>query len=150
MKKLSIVIAGLMFSGMASAVPFATSGTLNQVQCPNLNEDVRINLTTGVEAGVHCRAAAGAVPARVAIAACHASGMQKSRTITSRTVAAVPPATEPTVITGCVVGVDGCTQSTAIGPAMPGSTTLVGTVNIGYPGGGACTAAAADTAAAAL
>lgn len=151
MKKLYMVIAGLMFSGAASAVQLAGSGTVNQVQCPNLNEDVSINLTTGVQAGVACRAATGSgatlVPARVAIAACHASGMQKSRTITSKTVAAVPPATEPTIVTGCVVGAADptCEQSTAVGAAMPGATTLAGTVNIGYPGTGECTAAIAET-----
>lgn len=152
MNKLSIVIAGLLFSGAASAVQFTTSANLTQVDCPNLNEDVRLNLTTGVVAGTNCRAASGtgatAIPARVAIAACHTGGMQKSRSITQRTDSSTSP---PTIITGCVVGTDaGCAVATATGAAVPGATTLAGTVNIGYPGTGACTAAAAETQAGTL
>ena len=152
MKKFSIVMAGLMLSGAASAVQFTASGNLNQVDCPNLNEDVRINLTTGVVAGTNCRAASGsgatAVPARVAIAACHTGGMQKSRSITQRTDTSVTP---NVIVTGCVVGTDaGCAVATATGAAVPGATTLAGTVNIAYPGTGACTAGSAETQAGTL
>ncbi len=154
MKKLSIIIAGLMFSGAASAVQFAANGTLDQVACANLNEDVSVRLTTGVVAGINCRSGSTnpAQPDRVAIAACHTSGMQKSRTVTQRTDPPVAPSTTPTVVTGCTVGAadPGCAQVTVIGAAMPGATTLAGTVNVGYPGGGACTVGGADTRAAAL
>lgn len=149
MKKLSIVIAGLMFAGAASAVQFPASGLLLQQECANLNEDVRMNLTNGVVAGVNCRPADGALPARVAIAACHTGGMQKSRSTTRRVIPATQ--TEPeTVVTGCATGSEGCTVVPVTGASMPGATTLLGTVNIAYPGTGACTAVAAETQAGTL
>ena len=147
MKKFSIVIAGLAFSCAASAVQFPASGQLLQQECANLNEDVNLNLTNGVVAGVNCRAAVGAVPARVAIAACHTGGMQKSRNTTQRTDTTTTP---PTIVTGCATGSAGCTVVPVVGAAMPGATTLAGTVNIAYPGTGACTAGAAETQAGTL
>jgi hypothetical protein len=154
MKKLYIVIAGLMFSGAASAVQFGATGTLNRVDCQNLNEDVRINLTAGVVAGANCRFGSTnpAQPDRVAIAACHSAGMQKSRSITQKTIAAVPPATQPTIVTGCTVGTSDptCAVVQATGAAVPSATTLAGTVNIEYPGSGACTAGVAETVAGTL
>lgn len=148
MKKLSIVIAGLMFSGAASAVQFGASANLNQVDCPNLNEDVRINLTAGVVAGTNCRAA-GALPARVAISACHTGGMQKSRSVTQRTDPPAVPGGPNVIVTGCTVGAadPGCAVNTVTGAAVPGATTLAGTVNVAYPGGGACTAIIAEATA---
>ena len=73
MKKITLLLAGLMASGMASAVPFSSTGLLTQTACPNLNENVTISLTTGVVAGVTC------TTGRVAIAACATNGMVKSR-----------------------------------------------------------------------
>lgn len=150
MKKLSIVIAGLMFSGAASAIQFSANGPLLQQECANLNEDVTINLTNGVVAGVNCRAAAGAVQARVAIAACHTGGMQKSRSTTQRTVAGANPGDADVVTTGCATGSAGCTVVPVTGASIPGATTLLGTVNIAYPGTGTCTAATAETQAGTL
>jgi len=150
MKKFSIVIASLMFSGAASAIQFPTSGLLIQQDCLNLNEDVRLNLTAGVVAGVNCRSNSTnpLLPNRVAIAACHTAGMLKSRSITQRTDTTVTP---NVVVTGCVVGTDaGCAVSTVSGASVPGATTLAGTVNIGFPGTGSCTVGVADTAAGAL
>ncbi|MBX9764513.1 MAG: hypothetical protein K2Y24_16105, partial [Pseudomonadaceae bacterium] len=59
MKKVSLVLAGLMFSGMASAaLTLDTNGQLTLVDCPGaaggaspLIEDVNISLTAGVRAG---------------------------------------------------------------------------------------------------
>lgn len=150
MKKLYFVIAGLMFSGAASAIQFPQSGQLLQQECANLNEDVRINLTNGVVAGVNCRAAAGLVPGRVAIAACHTGGMQKSRNTTQRTDPGANPGDPDVVTTGCVSGTPGCTVVPVTGASIPGATTLAGTVNIAFPGTGACTAAAAETQAGTL
>lgn len=152
MKKLSIVIAGLMFSGAAFAVQFPATGPLLQQECANLNEDVTLTLTNGVVAGVNCRAAAAGVVARVAIAACHTGGMQKSRSTTQRIVPADPAVvgSVATTVTGCATGSTGCTVVPVTGASMPGATTLLGTVNIAYPGTGACTAAAAETQAGTL
>lgn len=150
MKKISIVIAGLLFSGAASAVQFPQTGPLLQQECANLNEDVTIGLTNGVVAGVNCRAvASGTLQARVAIAACHTGGMQKSRSTTQRIIPATD--TEPaSTVTGCVTGSEGCTVVPVTGASVPGATTLAGTVNIAYPGTGACTAATAETQAGTL
>lgn len=147
MKKLSIVIAGLMFSGVASAVQFPASGPLLQQECANLNEDVTMNLTNGVVAGVNCRAAAAGVVPRVAISACHTGGMQKSRSTTQRVDTSVTP---NVTTTGCATGSAGCTVVPVTGAAMPGATTLLGTVNVAYPGTGACTAVTAETQAGTL
>ena len=80
MKKITLLLAGLMASGMASALPFAASGQLQVGVCNLLNEDVNLSLTTGVVAGVSCDAT------RVAIATCHTAGMVKSRNVGTKTI----------------------------------------------------------------
>lgn len=143
MKKISLAVAGLLFSGLASAVQLAASGSVTVLQCTNLNEDVSINLTTGVTAGVDCTSA------RVALAACHTAGMQKSRSVGQKTVVdtSVTPNTSSTV--SCTVGdADKDCKSVAVtGAAVPSSTTIKGTVNNQYPGTGACTASVAENVA---
>lgn len=140
MNKIALIFSGLMFSGMASAVPLAASGPVTMVDCNLLNEDVRINLSTGVFAGVSCNATA------IALSACHSAGKQTSRSVPVRDVAAVagPPAI-PAHIETCVIDQADptCVMRTVTGPAMPAATTLLGTVNTQYPGG-QCTAAAAE------
>lgn len=143
MKKITLLFVGLMASGLASAVPFASTGTLQMDVCTNLNEDVNINLTTGVVAGVSCTAN------RVAIAACHTAGMLKSRTVGQKTIqvpdtseGADPNATVEEVVS-CTVGADpDCEATTTSGAAVASATTTRGTVNTVYPNSGACTSAA--------
>ncbi|MNF92737.1 hypothetical protein D3C84_753890 [compost metagenome] len=151
MKKITLLFAGLMASGLASAVPFASTGQLQVGVCNNLNEDVSINLTTGVVAGVSCTAN------RVAIAACHTAGMVKSRSVGQKTIqvpdtseGAAPDATVPQVVS-CSIGTadPACTGTPVSGAAFATATTTRGTVNTIYPGGGACTSAARPDAVAA-
>ncbi|WP_155718711.1 hypothetical protein [Ectopseudomonas mendocina] len=143
MKKITILLAGLMVSGFASAVPFASTGQLEMSSCNNLNENVTINLTTGVVAAVHCNSS------RVAIAACHTAGMVKSRTVGQKTIqvpdtsdGAAAGATVDQVVS-CTVGQadPACTNTQVNGAAFATATTTRGTVNTVYPGGGACTGA---------
>ena len=132
MKKFSLVLAGLMISGMASAVQLDGVGgmVMRTGDCQTLlNEDVRINLTTGVVAGVHCNTT------RVAISACHTAGRK-----VSRSVEVVTPC-DTTANPQCT---DTVTVSTVQGPAMASATSNRGTVTSGYPGGD-CTAATAET-----
>lgn len=132
MKKITLLLAGLMASGMASAVQLTgAGGTVQRIPpCDTLlNEDVRINLTTGVEAGVHCNAT------RIAIATCHTGGRQVGRS------AQVTTPCDQVANPGCT---DTVTTSTVTGPAMAYATTNRGTVISGYPGG-ACTAGTAET-----
>lgn len=143
MKKTTILLAGLMMSGLASAVPFSSTGQLEMSVCDNLNENVTINLTSGVVAAVHCNAS------RVAIAACHTAGMVKSRTVGQKTIQvpdtsedAEPGATVDQVVS-CTVGQadQACANTQVNGAAFATATTTRGTVNTVYPGGGACTSA---------
>lgn len=146
MKKISIAVAvvGVLFSGLASAIQLPSSGAVRQTVCSNLNEDVTINLTTGVVAGVSCTSS------RVALAACHTGGMQKSRSVGQKTVAGTDAQGNPTSTTvSCTVGTadPACATVTVTGAAVPSSTTNAGTVNNQYPGTGACTPAVAENVA---
>lgn len=143
MKKITLLLAGLMMSGLASAVPFPSTAQLEMNDCNNLNENVTINLTTGVVAAVHCNAS------RVAIAACHTAGMVKSRTVGQKTIH-VPdtsenaaPGAEVDQVVSCSVGDADpeCANTQVNGAAFATATTTRGTVNTVYPGGGACTGA---------
>ena len=148
MKKISVAIAGLLFSGLASAVPLSASGLLPVTVCANLNEDVNISLTTGVVAGFSCTSA------RVAIAACHTAGMLKSRSVGRKNVTipdpsptAAPGATI-TVVQSCTVGTadPACVSTPVTGAAVATATSARGTVNTQYPGTGACATAAVPDA----
>lgn len=135
MKKITLLLAGLMASGMASAVEFGSSGLLTQTDCTNLNENVSINLTTGVVAGVSCTAD------RVAIAACHSAGMLKSRQAPRKdeVVNAGTPQ-EATIKVSCTIGPADptCAPTPVSGAAVASATTTRGTVNTVFPNTGAC------------
>ncbi|CAL95970.1 hypothetical protein [Azoarcus olearius] len=132
MKKISFLIAGLLISGVASAVQLTTSGQVRMTDCALLNEDVQINVTSGVVAGVGCNARA------IAITTCHTAGRTTSRTVN------VCANTDGDPNTG-VGGNEDCTQTqTTTGPAVASATTLAGTVTPQYPGG-TCSAGTAET-----
>lgn len=143
MKKLSVLLMGLVFSGAAfsqvATGTVALTGTdfVRTNTCGLLNEDVRINLTTGVEAGVDCAAN------RIAMAACHTGGRTVSR---STTVVTNAPCGGVNPDNSAQPACETATQ-TVTGPAMAGASTANGTVISLYPGG-ACSAAAAVTNAA--
>lgn len=131
MKKLTLVLAGLMFAGTASAVQLTASGPVTIADCSLLNEDVRINLSTGVVAGVSC------TDDVIALSACHSAGKTTSRTVPIREVAATTVAPIiPAHIESCVLDeADAtCVVTPVEGPAMPTATTALGTVNTQYPG----------------
>lgn len=133
MKKITLLIAGLMASGMASAVELDASGPVTVLDCTLLNEDVTINLTTGVNAGVDCSGTT------IAMSACHTAGRVTSRSaMIDESGAGCGPA-PATPCTGTLV-------STPVeGAAMPTATTAAGTVISQYPGTGVCDATKAET-----
>lgn len=139
MKKLTLVLAGLMISGAASAVQLESSNPVTIADCALLNEDVRINLSTGVLAGVSC------TPNVIALSACHSAGKVTSRTVPVRIVAetGVAPNVIPAHLESCLVGSADCNVTEVTGAAMPTATTALGTVNTQYPGAN-CSAGAAE------
>lgn len=141
MKKFTLILAGLMVSGMASAVQLTQSNSVSMEDCAPLNENVRINLSNNVHAGVMCNDNA------VALSACHTGGKVTTRSVPVKTIAAVPADGIPEHLVSCTVGAADpeCTLTDVKGPAMPAATTILGTVNTQYPGGGTCTAAGAET-----
>lgn len=137
MKKITLLLAGMMASGMASAVTFDQSGSLKMTDCePLLNENVSINLSTGVVAGVSCDATG------IALAACHTSG----RT-TAREVEVLIASTDANALPGTLVSQDPKVYETATGPAVATGSTFQGTVVPLYPEADACTSTVAETAA---
>jgi hypothetical protein len=139
MKKITFVLAGLMFSGVASAVQLESSGPVTIADCALLNEDVRINLSAGVFAGVSC------TPTVIALSACHSAGKVTSRTVPVRLVpeSGEAPNIIPAHLESCIVDSDGCVVTPVTGAAMPTATTALGTVNTQYPGA-LCAAGAAE------
>jgi hypothetical protein len=139
MKKISLLVACLVASGMASAIEFPASGQLQVGVCNLLNEDVNLSLTTGVVAGVSCNAN------RVAIATCHTAGMVKSRNVGTKTIQ-VDDGNGNMVDqeVSCSIGAadPACAGTTITGAGIANATTRRGTVTTSYPGTGACTSAA--------
>ncbi|UTW06717.1 hypothetical protein [Pseudomonas benzenivorans] len=135
MKKITLLFAGLMASGVASAVELTGTGPVRMTDCALLNEDVSITLTTGVEAGVSCDADS------IVISACHTAGRTTSRSANVTTCVN----TDGDATTGVNGNEDCSTAPQAVaGPAMPTASTLAGTVISEYPAG-ACSAADAET-----
>jgi hypothetical protein len=144
MKKFTLLLAGLMASGMASAVQLTTSGNVTMTDCPPLNEDIRLNLSSNVQAGVSCG------PTNVvALSACHTGGKVTQRTVPVVLVAADEDTGVPEHYETCDLNADpaiaGCANTPVTGPAMPAATTAMGTVSTQYPGGDSCTAAGAES-----
>lgn len=141
MKKITLILAGLIVSGAASAVQLESSGPVTMVNCALLNEDVNITLTTGVEAGVSCDAES------IVISACHTAGRVTSRSANVTTCVN----TDGDGATG-VGGNEDCTTAPQAveGPAMPTASTLAGTVVSQYPAGNCSAADAESNATAAL
>jgi hypothetical protein len=143
MKKITLVIAGLMFSGAASAaLTLPGSGEVLMTDCALLNEDVSINLTAGVVAGVGCDVADNAIT----LTTCHTSGKTVNRTVGRKPNTAAGAPAGSTV--DCVIGAADplCVATEVNGATQPSASTLQGTVSAQYPGT-ACTAANAKTTA---
>lgn len=143
MKKTALILAGLMVSSMASAVQLTQSGRVLMTQCAPLNEDVQLNLSANVQAGVFCNPTNNVV----ALSACHTGGKLSQRTVPVVTVPENAATGVPEHLESCNLNanpaVPGCANTPVQGPAMATATTALGTATTQYPGG-ACTAAAAE------
>ena len=142
MKKITLLLAGLMVSGVASAVTLTQSGSVAMTDCPPLNEDVRLNLSANVQAGVTCTNTV------VALAACHTGGKVTQRTVPVVLVPADATTGVPEHYETCDVNaipaIPGCANTAVTGPAMAAATTAMGTTSTQYPGGDVCTAQGAE------
>lgn len=124
MKKISLLFAGLLVCGYASAVQFKVSGTLLDTDCALLNESVKLNLSKDVVAGAACNAKA------IAFTACHTAGRTTQRTAPKCTD------TDGDATTG-LAGKEDCSATETeqvTGAAVASATTLAGTVTPQYPG----------------
>ena len=134
MKKITILLAGLLVSGYASAVTFtSTSGKLLDTDCTLLNESVTINLSKDVVGGASCNARA------IALTTCHIGGRKTQRNAPKCTD------TDGDADTG-LLGKEDCSATETeqvTGAAVASATTLAGTVQQQYPGA-TCTAGLAE------
>ncbi|WP_313103255.1 hypothetical protein [Stutzerimonas nitrititolerans] len=138
MKKITLLLAGMMASGMVSAVTFDQTDSLKMTDCPNLlNENVQINLSNGVVAGVSCNATG------IAIGGCHTAG----RT-TAREVEVLVASPDPNAAPGTLVSQNPKVYRTAKGPAVATGSTFQGTVVSLYPEAASCTSTVAESTAA--
>lgn len=134
MKKFALLIVGVMSSGLVHAVPFEASGAFRMTDCSLLNENVQINLSQGVRAGVICNAATG-----VAVGTCHIGGRTAARE-----VEVLVPSTDPNAPAGTLVSQNPPVFATRTGPVVATASTRQGTVVPLYPQGAACTSAIAE------
>lgn len=136
MKKITLFLAGVMASGMVSAVEFDKSGLLKMTDpgCDALlNENVNINLSSGVNAGAICGATG------IALAACHTGGRTTSREV-EMLIADPQDATK-------LISQSPKKYETVTGPAVATASTFQGTVVSTYPKADKCTAKVSETAA---
>lgn len=136
MKKFSLLLACLMASGTASAVKLEQSGLLKMTDAGCdvlLNENVNLNLTTGVKAGAVCGAAG------IAVATCHTGGRTTSREV--EVLIADPNDPKKLISQNPKV------YATKKGPAVATASTVQGTVVSLYPEATACDTTIAETAA---
>lgn len=137
MKKITLLVACVMASGMAHAVKFETSGLLKMTDtnCDLLlNENVSLQLSASVKAGASCSTTG------IAMAACHTAGRTTSREV-EVLIADPNDATKLISQTPKV-------YKTQTGPAVATGSTFQGTVVPTYPAATACDATVAETAAA--
>jgi hypothetical protein len=115
MKKIALIIAGVMVTGMAQAATktLTDSGNLLAQDATMLNEDVTINLSSNVVAGI-----AYDNLTEIVIATCHEGGRTVARNVT---------------VTSTVNNVTTTSTTIKEGAEMPTATTLQGTVIKEYP-----------------
>ena len=121
MKKITLLLVGLMASGVASAESVVLTGSSNPVGnavCTLLNEDVSINLSNNVVGGVEC------TDVGISIAACHTAGRIATRTQDVETC------TTDAGVTTCTTA-----PKSVTGASVAYATTAKGTVTSDYPGG---------------
>lgn len=146
MKSLSVFAACMLFAGVAQAtVQYEVSGVLAVSDCPAglLSEDVRVNLSTNVQAGIECNAS------QVAVGTCSIAGRTTSRTVEELDCTSAPGPDDrfgnPTTVETCVPFVPPQFTETEGAVIYTGSSAQ-GTIVPGYDGV-ACSAGAAETAA---
>lgn len=123
---------GILTLALAPALGLAQTAitgpaSVTTVQCTLLQDDFRINLSTGVVGAWNCDTASGFV----AVAACHTGGRRSDRT----SVVNVPANCSGTDANSC----SGTTTSTVTGAVVPNASTLGG--SMGFTFGGTCDAA---------
>ena len=134
MKNIALVVFGVLASAAAHAVPFEASGAFRMTDCALLNENVQINLSAGVRAGVVCNVATG-----VAIGTCHIGGRTAARE-----VEVLVPSQDPNAAPGTLVSQNPPVFATRTGPVVATASTRQGTVVPLYPAGAACTSGIAE------
>lgn len=140
MKKFAIILAGLMFTGIASAADKALDSGNNAIiltDCSLLANDITIGLTSNVTGYMSCD---DVTKNHVAISLCHTKGLTSTRSAVVTTVDGVATCT--------ISSTENCVQSTG-GAVFPSVTTEDGTVRQEYPGDN-CTQANTLTRAQAL
>jgi hypothetical protein len=135
MKKIALVVAGILSSGVVHAVTFDASGSFRMTDCSLLNENVQINLSQGVRAGVVCNAATG-----VAVGTCHVGGRTAARE-----VEILVASTDPNAAPGTMVSQTPPVFETRRGPVVATASTRQGTVVPLYPQGTACDSTIAES-----
>lgn len=146
MKNISLLVVGMLAAGFVHAVPFEVSGKLAVSDCPGLlSEDVQLNFSNNVMAGVDCNAS------QVALATCSTGGRSTTRTVEDLNCTSAPGPNDrfgnATTVQTCVPFVPPQYTETS-GSVLYTASSAQGTVVPRYEGTG-CTAAEAETAAAA-
>jgi hypothetical protein len=146
MKSFSVFVACMMLAGAAQAtVVYPVSGKLAISDCPSglLSEDVNINLSSNVQAGIECNAS------QVAIGTCSISGRTTERTVEQFDCISEPG---PNDRFGAATTIQLCTPfdppqyTTTTGAVIYTGSSAQGTIIPDYAGA-ACSAAAAETSA---
>lgn len=125
MKKIILLLAGLVASGAASAAIPLNAGN-NDVQMADCNlfaSDIVVTLSQNVVGGMKCDEANNFV----AVSVCHTRGLVSERS------AVVTKNAEGDVICTVVAGTEDCVE-TVTGSAFPTATTADGTVGSQFPG----------------
>lgn len=146
MKSLAIFAGCMMLATAAQAtVQYTVSGRLAVSDCPAglLSEDVRINLSTNVHAGIECNAS------QVSIGTCSIAGRTTSRTVEEMNCTSEPGPNDrfgnATTVETCVP-FDPPQFTETTGAVIYTGSSGQGTIVPSYPGV-ACSAANAETAA---
>ncbi|MCU1718123.1 hypothetical protein [Pseudomonas sp. 5P_3.1_Bac2] len=135
MKKITLIVAGLLSAGAVHATTFDATGPYRMTDCELLNENVTITLSANVRAGVVCTVGTG-----VAVGTCHTGGRTAARE-----VEILVASTDPNATPGTLVSQNPPVFETRNGPVVATASTRQGTVVPLYPQGQACTAAIAET-----
>jgi hypothetical protein len=122
---LTLALAPAM--GFAAGTAITGNTTLTANNCSLLQDDLKIQVSTGVVGAYNCNSTA-TDGTYIAIAACHTGGRQTSRTSTVQT----PANCSGAGANSCT----GTTSSTVTGAVVPNASTLGGSMSMKF--GGTC------------